>query len=134
MPSPDYAPVLRLVAQRNDADCAIATLASLTGLSYEEVLIAAARVAPCETGMSLTQMRMVASELGVELAIKRQGRDDPETETGILYVSNTREHIYHVAILRQGSIIDTDHSIWDWDVYLASKRFKAGSLLVLEDS
>ncbi len=130
----DHAPVLRLVPQRNDNDCAIATLASLTGLPYEEVLIAAARVAPCETGMYLTQIREVASELGVELTIKRTGRYDPESETGILHVSNKKDRIYHVAILRHGSIIETDNSIWDWDVYLASKRFRAGSLLVMEDA
>jgi hypothetical protein len=39
-----------------------------------------------------------------------------------------------VAILRQGSIIDTDNSIWDWDIYLASKRLRPGSLLVMEDA
>jgi hypothetical protein len=131
---PDYAPVLRLVPQRNESDCAIATLSSLTGISYEEVLIAAARVAPCETGMYMTQIQHVASELGVELLLKRKGRYDPETATGILSVSNAKASIWHVAILRQGSIIETDNSIWDWDVYLASKRLRAGSLLVMEDA
>jgi hypothetical protein len=101
---PDYAPVLRLVPQRNESDCAIATLASLTGISYEEVLL------------------------------KRKGRYDPETSTGILSVSNAKASIWHVAILRQGSIIDTDNSIWDWDIYLASKRLRPGSLLVMEDA
>ena len=131
---PDYAPVLRLVPQRNESDCAIATLSSLTGIPYEEVLIAAARVAPCETGMYLTQIQKVASELGVELTMRRRGRYDPETSTGILSVSNRKACIWHVAILRHGSIIETDNTIWDWDVYLASKRMRAGSLLVREDA
>ena len=113
---------LRIVAQRNDADCAIATLATLTGLPSEEVLIAAARTAPCENGLYLTQVMAVAEELGVTLTQKKKGRYDPEVERGVLHVSNPRKHLYHVVILDRGRIVETDASLWDYDVYLASKQ------------
>lgn len=131
---PDAAPVIRVVPQRGDFDCAIATLAMLSGYAYEDVLIAAARSAPCENGMYLTQIQTVASELGIELIARKPGRYDVEHDTGILHVSDKRAKVYHVVILRQGLIIETDGSIWDADVYFASKRFKAGTLLVREDA
>ena len=130
----DAAPVIKVVPQRNDTDCGVAALSMLSGLPYEEVLIAAARSAECENGMYLTQICEVASELGIELATKRAGRYDLENDTGILHVSDRKCRVYHVVVLRRGLIIETDGSIWDADVYLASKRFKAGSLLVREDA
>jgi hypothetical protein len=130
----DPAPVIRVIPQRGDCDCAIATLAMLTGLPYEDVLIAAARKAECEVGMYLTQIQDVASELGVELRAKRAGRYDMDADTGILHVSDKRTKVYHVVILHRGLVIETDGTIWDHDVYLASKRFRAGRLLVREDS
>jgi hypothetical protein len=127
---PEAGPVIRIVPQRNDSDCAIATLAMLSGLPYEDVLIAAARTAECETGMYLTQIQKVASELGIELVAKKSGRYDIESDTGILRVSDRKAKNYHVVVLRRGLVIETDGSLWDADVYLASKRYKAGSLLV----
>jgi hypothetical protein len=102
----------------------------LSGLPYEDVLIAAARTAECETGMYLTQIQKVASELGIELVAKKSGRYDIESDTGILRVSDRKAKNYHVVVLRRGLVIETDGSLWDADVYLASKRYKAGSLLV----
>jgi hypothetical protein len=105
----------------------------ITGISYEDVLMAAARAAPCEKGLYLTQMCKIADELGVELVVRKKGRYDTETARGILHVSNKRKQLYHVVILDRGRVIETDASLWDADIYLATKRFAAGSLLVLED-
>lgn len=122
---------IHIVVQRTDSDCTIAVLAMLTGLSYEDVLIAAARLTPCENGMYLTQVQKVAEELGVDLAAKKVGRYDPEASRGILHVSKRKQ--YHVVILDRGRIIETDGSLWDYDVYLASSKYKPGSLLVMEE-
>lgn len=125
--------VLRVTVQRSDTDCAIACLTTLAGgsVSYEDVLIHAARIAPCEDGMWLKQIIRVASELGIELVAKRPKRYSLETDTGILHVYHAKKHVYHVCILWAGRIIDTDGSCWsDAEVYLASNQYKAGSLLV----
>lgn len=125
----DFVPI-RMVAQRNDSDCAIAALAMLTGLPYEDVLMTAARHAPCESGMFLTQIQRVADEMGVALAIRKKGRYDLDEARGILHVSRKGE--YHVCVLDRGRILDTDNSVWDADTYLATKRYRAGALLVIE--
>jgi hypothetical protein len=125
--------VLRVTCQRNQTDCAIACLTMLSGgsVSYEDVLIHAARIGPCEGGMWLHQIEKVASELGMELERKRPGRYSLETDTGILHVYSKRRCEYHVTILWGGRIVDTDGSCWsDADVYLATRKYKAGALLV----
>ena len=124
--------MIRVVVQRNNTDCAVATLAMLTGIPYEEVLIAAARAFDCERGMYLNEIQAVADELGVGLAAKKPGRYDLENDSGILHVSNKKAKVYHVVILRRGLIIETDGTLWEHDVYLASKNYKAGTLLVVE--
>lgn len=127
-------PVLRMVLQRREWDCGVAALSSLTGVAYEEVLAAAARVAPRveEDGLYLTQMEKIAHELDASLVRKRSSQVDFETDTGILHVYDVRAHVYHVVLLWEGRILETDGSAWHADVYLATKRFKAGCLLVLE--
>jgi hypothetical protein len=126
------APLLKVVLTRHDWDCGVATLAMLTGVSYEEVLAAAARLAAVERGLYLTEMRKIAEELDVPLVLKRKGRYNPQTATGILHVSDVKRAKYHVVILWEGYVIETDGSIWRVDTYLAAEKWKANSLLVKE--
>lgn len=122
---------IKVVLQRQDWDCGVACLAMLLDSTYEEVLAAAARRAAVEEGLHLHQIETIADDLDCPLVRKRSGRYDFTKDTGILHVHFVGGA--HVVILWQGKIIETDGTIWeDSRSYLATKRYKAGALLVKE--
>ncbi len=128
------APILRVELQRTEMDCGIATLAMLTGESYEEVLVIAAQIAPTllQSGMTWVQMKKVARKLGFGAKVKRKRAIDLENDTGILCVNSPKWKADHVVVLREGLIIDTDGSLWEPTVFLSAHSAKVMSLLVLE--
>lgn len=121
----------RVIPARTDWDCGIATLSMLTNVPYEEVLAAAGRIAPVERrGLWLHEIITISDELGVPL--KRKRTYNPATSVGILHVFDKGN--YHVCILWQGMVIETDGTIWrEWETYLATRKWKPGSLLVRDD-
>ena len=126
-------PAFTVVTQHNTWDCAIVALVMLTGTPYEEVLAAAARIASCERGLYLSEVRKISDELGVPLRCLRRGRYDPDTVTGILHVYDIKASAYHVVILWEGQVIDNGKVWRDLDVYLATEGYKAGALLMRDD-
>lgn len=128
------APILRIEMQRTEMDCGIATLAMLSGHTYEEVLVAAANLGmdPLQSGMTWVQMKRVARRLGFSSKIQRKRAIDIENDIGILCVSSPKWKADHVVVLREGLIIDTDCSLWDPVTFLAAQGAKVMSLLVLE--
>jgi ABC-type bacteriocin/lantibiotic exporter with double-glycine peptidase domain len=125
-------PIIRIVFQRAAADCGVACLAMLLGLTYENVLVAVAQDNPdvCAEGMYLRDFRRAARRLGYRLSARRVY--DLDADTGLLRVDAKKWSQAHVVVLREGLIIDTDGTLFDADVYLASKKARPGYLLVAE--
>ena len=122
-------PIVRVVTSRSDGDCVIVALAMYLGLSYEDVLAAAADVIGPNVhheGMWTKQIVKTAKTLGTGLTKKRKW--DIETSNGILVLFNAKEDT-HVVLLCQGMIIDCDGTIWEPDVYFSYSKYNPTLLL-----
>lgn len=126
------APIIKVVTQRHVADCGVACLAMLLGVSYENALVAVAQVAPdvCVSGLWMKHLQAAAKLLGCRLVRKRHFELD--SDTGLLSFSSKRWKLDHLAVLREGLVIETDGTIYDADVYLAVHKAKTGTLLIAE--
>ena len=124
----DALPIIRVIVQRGDGDCAIAVLAMYLGLNYEDILSVATQTLKRpllhRAGMWTKDIRQTAEALGVPLKLRR--KFDLETANGILILRG------HVAVLRDGMVVDSsDGTIWDADVYV-SQNDKVTGLLTKE--
>ena len=126
------APIIRVVLQRHVADCSVACLAMICGVTYENALVALAQQQPnvCAQGVYLREMRAAARSLGFTLKSKRNY--DLESDTGILNLSSKRWSVEHLVVLREGLVIETDGTLWDADLYLKQNRATANQLYVAE--
>lgn len=127
--------VIRVVLQRHDWDCGVACLAMLCNTSYETALVACAQTKEelDGEGLYLYEMVKAAELLDVSVITRRAKRFSLDTDTGILHVFNLKTAVYHVVMLWQGRLIETDGTIWeDADTYLSSKGFKPGALITKE--
>jgi len=101
--------------QGENADCAIVALSMYLGVSYEDVLREVALVDKRNKGRAglwTRQIKQVARRLGHELVIKR--KVDLDEDYGILLLSD------HVAVLRNGLLLDTNGMVWDIHDYIAA--------------
>jgi ABC-type bacteriocin/lantibiotic exporter with double-glycine peptidase domain len=126
------APIIRVVLQRHPADCGVACLAMLCGVSYENALVAIAQYQPdvCVSGLQLRDLRAAARRIG--FALKAQRHYDIETDTGILNLSFKKRRLEHLVVLREGLVIETDGTLWDAELYLNQNKAVPGYLLVAE--
>jgi hypothetical protein len=105
------AAITRVVAQREDADCAVAAIAMYAGLSYENVLRAVVRHEPRfegRRGLGDRAIRRILDELGAPVRLRR--RVDYEDDFGLLRLED------HIVLLRNGLVVD-DGQIWDVDAW-----------------
>lgn len=107
------------------ADCAIASIAMATGLSYREVSEDARKVAldPHRTGLYTRQILKIARRLKRPLGrVALKGTLPSEDTAGLLVVKNRRE--YHAVMWFYGTIIDPAQGlVWLAEAYLASGRW-----------
>lgn len=119
--SPDLSlPILRMVPQRFNGDCAICALAMYLGRAYEDVLAAAGARSrrPHHAGLFRRQITATAKALGTPLIAARSW--DLETTSGILHLEHRAGA--HVVVLAEGLIFDPDGGVvWSPDVYLLSQ-------------
>jgi hypothetical protein len=127
-------PILRFELQRAAGDCAIACLATISGKSYEDILVAAAKekkvgCAPHETGLYMTAVVSIAKRIGYPLKKKR--KCDFQKDKGILSVEfGNGLRLPHVIVLLAGLLFETDGSVWlPWE-YKKAHRAKFGSILI----
>lgn len=125
-------PVVRMVAQRGQGDCAIACLAMYLGKSYEDVLAAAVSKSKNtrvhHTGMYIRQIRATAGALGVK--VRATKKVDLDSGCGILHF--THRDGAHVVLLKAGLIFDPDGAtVWDPDLYILDQEVKEGSLQLI---
>lgn len=126
------APIIQVVLQRYDADCGVAVLAMICGVSYEDALLALGNYVPdvLERGVWVKDMERAAKRLGYRM--RRRRAIDWEEDTGALNVASPLWRTEHLVVLRVGMIIDTDGTLWNSQDYLRAKRARHGLLLVPE--
>jgi hypothetical protein len=101
--------VTHVVPQRERADCAVASMAMFSGVSYEDVLrqvVLADPKAHGRDGLSDHQIRTVMRALGVP--VRHRARVDYEDDYGLLRLWN------HMTVLRNGLIVEND-TLWEVD-------------------
>jgi len=101
--------------QGENADCAIVALSMYLGVSYEDVLREVALVDKRNKGRAglwTRQIKQVARRLGHELVVKR--KVDLDEDYGILLLFD------HIAVLRNGLLLETNGEVWDIHDYLAA--------------
>jgi len=104
----------------------------LTGVTYEEALLAIKLPRVLTEGVQLRVVRDASRKLGKPLVLHRT--IDPDNDTGILGVVADTWDFEHLVILKDGIIIDgQDTSIWDFDSYMAAHKARAVSLLALKE-
>lgn len=120
-------PFLSVVPQRMNADCAVACLAMLLGVTYETALLAFRK----QDQIHVRDVQTAARRLGQPLRFSR--KVDLETDTGILGVRSPKWDYEHLVILKDGLIVDTDATIWDADVFLSAYDATVLSLLATKE-
>jgi hypothetical protein len=124
---------MRVVAQRADGDCGLAALATLLGMAYEDVYVAARAIDPpsrCKRGMYLKDVQSVARRLGVGLRVKR--RPDLEEDEGVLSVlwNAKRRFRGHYVVLWKGLVIDpAGPQVLPWEEWFGLNDGRPGWLL-----
>lgn len=111
-------------------DCAVACLAMLLNLSYEEVLMCFDHNVMAY-GATVRQVQLVAKKLNRPLRWTK--KFDLEVVTGILGVRSAKWKSDHLVILKEGQVIDTDATLWDVDVFMAAYEATATSVLIEEE-
>lgn len=133
-----------LHTQRRDKDCAIAALASLLHLQYEDVYAAALIAEPHwkrTGGLSVRGIVQAAEALGFKLGRVHHRHVDLETMRGLLIVNwNEPKKMGgygHCVILDEGRILDprdNPQGIYDADEYLALNGGRVGTLLTIGEA
>ena len=132
----------RLYSKRGDSDCSIASMATVFRKDYEEVLIAAEKVAPkvWRDGLSIEDMQRVARRLKVPVRVRAAASQtiDLDEETGILWLQyNDDAHKHHVvSIFEGGWLADPEYSpvvIAEYDHYLRVHNAYVGGLLQVKE-
>lgn len=127
----------RVHSKKGDSDCGIAAMAIILRRDPEEVLIAAAKIAPTvwTKGLFCTEMVRVARRLKVKARWLTSGQFDPEDATGVLWVSYHDSTKEHCVALIDGKVIDPEHtppSLWEYDEFCKANNAYGNSLLVVE--
>lgn len=116
--------VITVVKQLEKADCAVACLAMMLGVSYSDVWWATSKRVRAGAGMTDYQIMHTAKKLGC--VVRWRNAPPEDDEFGMLYL--TKPKTAHVALhLRGGTVIDpadgliytdvkTFHTIEGWKV------------------
>jgi len=110
--------VTRIVQTRERSDCAIASMAMLSGRTYEDVLREVVVADPKDKGrkgLSDHQVRRVMRALGVP--VTHRSRVDYDEDYGLLRLHD------HMALLRNGLIVE-DHTLWDVDDWRRQRGYR----------
>lgn len=122
------------IVNKDVADCTISCLVMWTGKSYQDVLEAAPSQAH-KRGMYNREVIETAAKLGTALVARR--RYDVSEDDGILMLAPRPPNKQaHAVVLLNGLVLDPYNGrLWlDVGVYLTTEHYKAGQLLVEEES
>jgi hypothetical protein len=128
--------LIRVVPQNGmDADCAVASVGTVFGLTRDEALLLCGAVAPgvLAEGMSNEEVTAALRMLGEQFRWLRPGEYDITEATGVLAVGS-RRRLEHFVVLWAGRVIDGNGEHWlDPQDYLKHYRYTARELLVKGD-
>lgn len=128
MASPE---VIEPIIQKDEGDCAVASVAMLLNLSYREVSEAALKKfksRPHTHGLSLRQIKSLMKHFGHDTKSIHPNDVEMNEETGIVSISKPENG--HAAVIFNGIIIDpSDGLLYTPDAYLAYKKGKITRLL-----
>lgn len=126
--------LFRIINMRGKNDCGVATLATLLGRTYEEILISAGRISPnvLKKGLYGSDLVKIAAEFNISL-VRRVQKIDLDEHSGILGLRypTKREHF---VFLTNGLVFDPQDENVVWDAYLYVKKFKVKVLDLLEEA
>lgn len=126
----------RLYPQRGEADCTIASMATIFRRDLEEVLVAAALISKTvwRSGLTCPEMVRVAKKLGIK--VKWHVKFDVEDGVGVLWVSHHDTTKEHCVALIDGWVFDPAHNPISMapveDYYKAFNAFGNSLLQVVE--
>lgn len=125
--------LFRIINMRGKHDCGVATLATLLGRTYEEILLSAGRISPRVLKMGLydSDLVKIAADFNT-LLVRRVQKIDLDEHTGILGLRypTKREHF---VFLTNGLVFDPQDENVVWDAYLFVKKFKVKVVGLLEE-
>ena len=129
-------PILIVVLQRHIGDCAVAALATILRVPYEEVLVVAARIRPLVLveGLDNDDLIKTAKQFGKTL-VKCTGEEiDYRRSIGILgaHLAKQPGDDEHAVVLSQGLVFDPDSKGEIWRVRDWVRKFGASKLDLLE--
>lgn len=129
-------PILIISTQRHRGDCAVAALATVLRVPYEEVLVIAAHLVPTVLvdGLDNDDMIKIAQKFGRQL-IERTGEEiDYRHAVGILgaHLKDQLEGDEHAVVLSHGLIFDPDSRGEIWRVRDWIRFFEASEIDLLE--
>ena len=123
--------------QRASGDCAIAAIATLSEMPYEDVFVEAAKVEPQfrgRSGLFLPHISAICKRLGLSVR-KKRGPAQWDEDEGLLVVTWQRGSRHqvgsdHLVALSDGVIADSgDGIILSPEEYFAREKAKPGSFL-----
>jgi hypothetical protein len=117
--------LVEIHVQKNLSDCAVASLAMISGRPYRVVSEAAVAAAPTvhTRGLWTTQILAIAKAIKFPLRRVKHPLDD---DTGLVIVKDAtgKTNDCHVAALFQGVLIDpATGNVWDFDTYLHTQQW-----------
>lgn len=125
--------MVRLVRQSGfHSDCAVASLAMLAGVLYEDAVVAFDDPVDVllKGVMGWKRIQDAALTLGVKTTVRR--RFDLTEDTGLLHVERKRPLSAHVCLLWEGRIVDGNGELWLSSAdYLKHYRYTPKGLLVI---
>lgn len=130
--------MVRLIRQSGvHADCVVASLATLFGVTYDESLVVCSSVAPkvLDEGMNWPETRKAAKLMGPPVKALRPAEFDLHEATGVLITDDLRPpRRDHAVFLWAGRVLDGGGDLWlDADDYLAHRPAKVKALIVRTD-
>lgn len=132
-------PLFIATIQRHDGDCAIACLASILQIPYEEVLVVAAQASPkvLTEGLFNNEIIEVARKFGRTLVEQSYEEIDFKRDIGILggKLKSNEPNNEHAVVLSRGLVFDPDTKgeVWRARDYIKKHKMTKIDFLELED-
>jgi ABC-type bacteriocin/lantibiotic exporter with double-glycine peptidase domain len=128
---------VKVIAQRSNWDCGVASLAMILGVPYGDVSAASrARFGkPPRRGLGIYHLEELASLLGFSLRRVYRREDYLLGQSGVLGMNGGAMcWAGHWVVLKGGAILDPDGAeVWTVDDYTAKHKCRPATLLVVSE-
>ena len=127
---------VKVVSQKRDWDCGVASLAMLLGVPYGDVSAACRTLwgttMPSRRGLGIYHLELLAEQLGRSLRRVYRKKDYLAGQTGVLGMNGgSMCWAGHWVVLKAGAIVDPDGAeVWAVDEYVKATKSRPATLLV----